>query len=74
MKLTKEEKTKIFWSLLNDYPQHERGRNQAKLMFEDDPKKYQWALDSINKKEKEHYDLIKKFSDELGMEIPDRIR
>ena len=70
MELTKREKSKIFWALLEKYPEHERGRLQAKEMFGDNTEKLSETLNIINESEKEAYSLIKRFSDELGMELP----
>lgn len=73
MKLTKKEKSKIFWALLEKYPEHERGRKQARDLFGDKPEKLSESLDIIDASEEESYALIKRFSDELDMEIPDRL-
>ena len=72
MKLTKKEKSKIFWALLEKFPEHERGRKQAKEMFSDKPEKLSESLKVIDKNEEDAYALIERFSDELGMDMPKR--
>jgi len=72
MKLTKKEKSKIFWALLEKYPEHERGRKQAKEMFSGNSDKITESLKVIDKNEEDAYALIEKFADELGMDMPKR--
>ena len=74
MKLSKKEKEKIFWSLVNSYPEHERSRKQANSFFGRSPEKFKEILEKISLSEEEHYKLIKKFSEELNIEMPERVR
>lgn len=74
--LTTEEKTLIFWSLVDKYPEHERGRIQSKMIFEKNPNCKIGAdviLERINVKEQEHYDLMEKIGQDIGIKIPDKI-
>jgi len=73
MKLSKKEKQAIFWALLDKYPEHERGRQQANMFFGNDPVKLKWALNSINKSEEDSYELIKRFSYDVGVKLPERV-
>ncbi len=73
MQLTDEEKRKIFYALLEQYPSHERGRRQAKTFFHWSPEKLNKVIERINEEEKTSYALIKKFADEIGMEIPEYV-
>jgi hypothetical protein len=70
MQLTKEEKTNIFWSLLKEYPEFERSRKQMPLIFKGE-EKISKMIKIINDGEKKAYDLIKKFADEIGENIPE---
>lgn len=72
MQLTKKEKRKIFWSLIDKYPEHERGRTQVRDIFKCNPERLVEALDNIESQEEESYILMKRFSDELCIDIPDR--
>ena len=69
MELIREEKLKIFFALLEKYPEHERARGQAKELFKDSVK-YNEAIKAINISEFEAYTLIKKFADEVKWDIP----
>jgi hypothetical protein len=71
MNLSKREKEKIFWALIEKLPEYEKGRNQAKTFFNGE--KLDESLNNISDQEKEHYDLIKKFSKEVNIEIPEKI-
>jgi len=73
MKLTKEEKRKIFWSLLEKYPEHERGRKQAQKFIKNEDELSE-ALGNINQQEEESYTLIKRFAVELDIDIPDIVK
>jgi len=70
MKLTTSEKLRIFFALLEKYPEHERSRKQAEHLFGSQPKKLKEYMKSINDSERSAYELIKRFADEVGWEIP----
>jgi len=70
MKLTEFDKKKIFWALIDKYPEYERARVQAEDMFKNNPEKLVEVLNYINKEEKYTYNLIKRFSDKIGINIP----
>jgi len=71
MNLTKDEKRKIFWALVKEYPEHDRGRKQAHQFFGGRPEKLTEIMENINDVEFSAYLLIKKFADELGETIPE---
>ena len=71
MKLTKKDQLRIFFALLEKYPEHERSRRQAEQFFGDKPKKFKEVLKAINDSERSAYELIKRFADEVGWEIPE---
>jgi hypothetical protein len=72
---TKREKEKIFWTLLKCYPEFERGRKQVRDMFSGSPlvnkERIDEMLQQITNAEKENYELIKKFSNEVDMFLPE---
>ena len=67
--LTCEEKTIIFWALVDKFPEFERGRKQAKVFFSH-KSKLTTILKSINKQEQEHYNLMKKIGQDINIPIP----
>jgi transposase-like protein len=73
--LTRTEKEKIFWSLVHTYPEYERGRKQVREISKDSPiideARRSLMLKQIDESEREGYDLIKMFSIELGITIPE---
>jgi len=71
LKLTITEQKRIFYSLLHNYPEHEKNRNLAKIMFPDDPEKTRKAVENIIVMEKRDYNLIVKIGKEFGQEIPE---
>lgn len=71
MKLTTTEKMKIFFALLEKYPEHERARRQAEHFFGSQPEKLKKNMKSINDSERSAYELIKRFADEVGWKIPE---
>jgi hypothetical protein len=68
MKLTHDEKTKIFWSLIKSYEEFDRGRKQAEGFFKDERLKE--VIDVINQQEDEAYALLKRFADDLKIDLP----
>jgi hypothetical protein len=68
MYLTLNEKKKIFWALVERYPEHEKGRKQAKKFFSGSVLKAHIA--EVNIAEKKAYRLLKKFAKEIGETLP----
>lgn len=73
MDLTKKEKEKIFWVLVNDYPSYNRSKNQAKHFFGSDLENFKKVIRNIEESEKEHYNLMLKFSKEIGVKLPEKV-
>jgi hypothetical protein len=69
MELSKGEKKRIFVALLNDYKQYEIGRRQTINLFSSYESRKK-CFDNIEVAEKESYELLKKFADDLGEELP----
>lgn len=70
MKLTNNNKKRIFSLILGNYSEHERNRNQAKRMFFYQHEKLREILKIINQEEKQDYDLLVQFGKELNQAIP----
>jgi hypothetical protein len=68
--LTIKEKREIFWALLEKYPTYQRGRIQAKNIFRKQPQRLKKALKEIAEQESASYKLLKKFADEVLIELP----
>lgn len=70
MELTKKEKEIIFWSMVNSYYQFKRDRNLANTHLHKNKERLSEILFSIDEKEKIYYEILEKFSIELGIQIP----
>ena len=72
LKLSKEEKRKIFWNLLKSYPDYARQRSNISLFdsIKEEKEKY---IATINKEEKEMYDILVKLGKEIGQDLPEYV-
>lgn len=70
MELTLEEKTDIFWALVNSYTRFKRDRNLIRTHFSQNTEKQKEMLEDVDIREKKSYDLLKRFSLDLNIDIP----
>ena len=69
MKLTRKEKEIIFESLVRDFTEFQKSKEQAKRFFKGE--KLDKINERINSEEDESYHLLIELSKEIGVEIPE---
>lgn len=76
MELTKKEKEKIFWVLVNDYPSYQKSKNQAKLLRDlgGDVGNFKKIIRNIEESEIEHYKLMLKLSKEINIKMSEKVK